>query len=54
VPGAGEQVAVSQEAVLHATRMAIAGDDRQRIAESLRDEYGITDPAPILDRVMGE
>jgi hypothetical protein len=54
VAATGEQVAVPQEAVLHATRMAIAGDDRQRIAESLRVEYGITDPGPILDRVMGE
>jgi hypothetical protein len=53
VAAAGEQVAVPQEAVLHATRMAVAGEDRQRIAESLRDEFGITDPAPILDRVMG-
>ncbi|MEZ5061034.1 MAG: hypothetical protein R2700_05885, partial [Solirubrobacterales bacterium] len=47
------EVAVSQEAMLHATRMAIAGEDRDRIADELRREYGITNPDPILDRVLG-
>jgi hypothetical protein len=44
----------SQEALLHATRLAVAGNDRETIARALRDEHGIADPNPIVDRVLGE
>ncbi len=49
-----DEVAVSQEALQHATRMAMAGEDRDRIAEELRREYGIANPDPIVDRVIGD
>ena len=49
-----DEVAVSQEALQHATRMAMAGEDRDRIAEELRREYGIANPDPIVDRVVGD
>jgi hypothetical protein len=44
----------SQEALLHATRLAVAGNDRETIARALRDEHGIADPDPVVDRVLGE
>lgn len=44
---------ISQEALLHATRLAVAGNERQEIAATLRDEFGIEDPDPVLDRVLG-
>lgn len=44
---------VSQEALLHATRLAVAGHDRETIAATLHDEFGVADPGPVLDRVLG-
>lgn len=44
---------VSQEALLHATRLAIAGEDRRAIGDALRDQYGVANPEPIVDRVLG-
>ena len=49
-----DEVAVSQEALQHATRMAIAGENRERIAVELQREYGIANPDPIVDRVIGD
>ncbi len=44
---------VSQEALLHATRLAIAGEDREAIGSALRRHYGVANPDPIVDRVLG-
>ena len=41
--------AVSNGARLLATRMAVAGSSRDRIAARLQDEFGIEDPDAILD-----
>ncbi len=41
------------EAMLRATRMAIAGVGRKQIASALRKELDVHDPDPILDRVLG-
>ena len=48
-----EPAAVSQEAILHATRLAVAGNDREEISRALREEHGVSDPDPIVDRVFG-
>ena len=50
-PGAGEQ-AVSEDALLHATRLAAAGETRETIADVLRQVWGVNDPDPIVDRVL--
>lgn len=41
------------EAVLHATRMAVEGNSRDAIVAELREEFGISDPDRILDEVLG-
>lgn len=46
--------AVSEEALLHATRLAVAGNDRATISAALRDGYGVADPEPLVARVLGE
>lgn len=55
---AGEQQAgaiseTDDDVVLYATRLAIAGSERAEIASALREERGVSDPEPILDRVLG-
>ena len=50
-PGTGEQ-AVSEDAVLHAGRLAAAGETRETIADMLRQVWGVSDPDPIVDRVL--
>ncbi len=45
---------VSEEALLHATRLAVAGTDRATIAAALREGYGVADPDPLVARVLGE
>jgi vacuolar-type H+-ATPase subunit H len=47
------ELAVSQEALIHATRLAVAGEDRETIASALRDLYGVSNPEPVVDRVLG-
>lgn len=42
-----------QEAMLRATKLAIAGSDRKEIAQMLRTEFGIADPEPIIRQVLG-
>lgn len=42
-----------EAATLRATRLAIAGNDRDEIAGTLRSEFGVSDPEPILVRVLG-
>ena len=56
-PGSARPAAsqpVSEEALLHATRLAVAGTDRATIAAALRDGYGVADPEPLVARVLGE
>ena len=36
-----------------ATRMAMAGKSRERIARTLSEEFGVDDPTPILDEALG-
>ena len=36
-----------------ATRMAMAGKSRERIARALSEEFGVEDPTPILEEAMG-
>ena len=43
----------SQDALLQATRLAVSGAGREAIAQMLRDDYGIADPTPVVDRVLG-
>jgi vacuolar-type H+-ATPase subunit H len=46
-------IEVSQEALLHATRLAIAGEDRETISATLRNRFGIAEPGPIVERILG-
>jgi vacuolar-type H+-ATPase subunit H len=43
----------SQDALLQATRLAVSGADRETIAAMLRNDHGVADPTPIVDRVLG-
>jgi vacuolar-type H+-ATPase subunit H len=52
-PGAGEGTA-SEDAVLHAGRLAAAGESRETIATALRQVWGVSDPDPIVDRVLSD
>ena len=49
----GADASIPQDALLEATRLAVAGADRAAIAEMLRTEHGIEDPDPIVDKVLG-
>lgn len=42
-----------EEALLRATQMAVAGNSRQEIEETLRDEFGLDDPVPVVDDILG-
>jgi vacuolar-type H+-ATPase subunit H len=44
--------AAPPDALLRATQLAVAGSEREDVAEMLRTEYGI-DPTPVLDRIFG-
>ena len=44
---------VSDDAYLRATRLALDGRDRNEIAAQLTAEFGIADPEPVLNRVLG-
>lgn len=46
-------VELHQDALLHATRLAVAGTDRGAIVAALREEFGVVNPEPILERVLG-
>lgn len=47
------QQPVSQATLLYATRLAVAGNDRDTIARALRDDHGVADPDEVVDRVLG-
>jgi hypothetical protein len=44
---------IPKDALLEATRLAVAGTDRAAIAAVLKADYGIEDPDPVVDRVLG-
>jgi len=48
-----EPSAIPKDALLEATRLAVAGTDRAAIAAVLKADYGIEDPDPVVDRVLG-
>jgi hypothetical protein len=41
------------DAYVRATRLALDGRSRSEIAAQISAEFGIADPEPILDRVLG-
>ena len=45
--------ASSDEAMLRATQMAVAGSSRDEIGRTLEAEFGIDDPEPILEQILG-
>jgi hypothetical protein len=51
---AGSGPIASEEVLLRATQMAIAGSSRDEIASALRAEFGIADPGPIVDGILGD
>jgi vacuolar-type H+-ATPase subunit H len=53
-PPAAEPGAALDAALLRATQMALAGSDRGEIERVLSTEYGIREPGPILDRILGD
>jgi hypothetical protein len=42
-----------ENAVLRAAQMAVGGSSREEIANALRTELGVSDPAPIVDELLG-
>lgn len=56
-PGRGREeasAAVPEEAVLRATQMAVAGSSRAEIETTLSDEFGLEDPTPVVNDILGE
>lgn len=53
VPADGDGPEHVAEAIDHARRLADAGSDRETIASVLRQLWGVSDPDPIVDRVLG-
>ena len=49
----GSQAPPSNEALLRATQMAIAGESRSAIEQQLRSEFDLENPGPVLDQVLG-
>lgn len=43
----------AEEALLRATQMAVGGSKRAEIERVLKDEFGISDPSPVLSQVLG-
>lgn len=48
-----EAAPVREEALLRATQMAVAGRSRAEIETALGVEFGIADPAAVLDQILG-
>jgi len=44
---------VSEEALLRATQMAVAGHSRDEIEATLRSEFGVSDPSSVADEILG-
>ena len=51
--GQGESGDSREAALIRATQMAVRGVDRAGIEEALRSEFGLTDPAPIVNEILG-
>lgn len=43
----------ASRAFLRATQMAVAGSERDEIEQTLRTEFGVDEPAQIVDRALG-
>lgn len=43
----------ASRAFLRATQMAVAGSERDEIEQTLRSEFGVDEPAQIVDRALG-
>jgi hypothetical protein len=43
---------VSEQAVLRATQMAVTGADRAEIEKTLREDFEIANPGPIVDQLL--
>lgn len=52
-PPARELAPVPRDVLVHATRLAVGGSDREAISRSLRLEFGLANPEPVVDRVLG-
>ncbi len=44
---------VPEQAVLRATQMAVAGTGRDEIERTLQTEFGVMDPGPFVDELLG-
>jgi hypothetical protein len=51
--GSGDAQEPPEEAVLRATQLAVAGTDRSEIEETLRSEFGLEQPAGLVDDILG-
>lgn len=49
-----QPIPVAEDALLLATRLAVAGNDRATIAAALRHDLGLANPGPVVARVFGE
>jgi hypothetical protein len=45
--------AVSEDALLRATQMAVAGNSREEIETVLRTEFSVSDPTSVADEILG-
>ncbi len=45
--------AVDDAALLRATQLAVAGTDRKTIEDVLRRDFGLEQPGPLVDRILG-
>jgi vacuolar-type H+-ATPase subunit H len=52
-PAANDGAGGTEEALLRATQMAVGGSKRAEIERVLKDEFGISDPSPVLSQVLG-
>ncbi len=43
---------VPEQAVLRATQLAVGGTGRAEIEQMLRSDFGVEDPAPVMDRLL--
>jgi hypothetical protein len=52
-PSAAADESVPEEALLRATQMAVAGNDRAEIERTLAAEFGVESPGTIVDEILG-
>lgn len=51
--GEDSDTAVSEDALLRATQMAVAGSSRDEIETVLRTEFSVSDPTSVADEILG-